>query len=426
MYMSVSVLERTEQYVTLSVKIPFSRSMLESEETIQTVLNEAGSVASQEALKQFDTDGRPITLGGTTWTSKGKLTKTYQTPYGAVPVSRHVYQTSQGGTTLCPLEVDGRIIITSTPRFAKQVAHKYAEMSGGRVVEDLQDNHGREVPLAFIQTLAEAVGSIALAKEEDWHYQTPKQAVPIASISIGLDGTCLWMSQDGFRQAMVGTISLYDVEGERQHTTYIAAAPEAGKARFLTRLQGEIDAIKRLYPNVVYQGLADGAVDNWAFLNANTDRQVIDFYHATQYLTKAAKALHPRSSTQQKIWLDKACHDLKHQPNEAAHLLAAMTAIPTAKLSKSTREDLQDAITYFRNHLHQMHYAQAITDHLPIGSGVTEAACKVLVKARLGGSGMKWKQVGAEIVLSLRALTHTRGRWSQFWDKVNRYGCSFD
>jgi hypothetical protein len=72
-----------------------------------------------------------------------------------------------------------------------------------------------------------------------------------------------------------------------------------------------------------------------------------------------------------------------------------------------------------------MHYAEAMANHLPIGSGVTEAACKVLVKARLGGSGMKWKRTGAEIVLSLRALTHTKGRWGQFWDKVNRYGYSF-
>jgi sorbitol-specific phosphotransferase system component IIBC len=48
------------------------------------------------------------------------------------------------------LEVDGRIIVTATPRFAKQIAHKYAEMSGGKVVEDLGENHGRPLPLALI------------------------------------------------------------------------------------------------------------------------------------------------------------------------------------------------------------------------------------------------------------------------------------
>lgn len=182
------------------------------------MLNEAGTLATGEALKQFDTDGTAIEMAGAKWTSKGKLPKTYQTPYGAVEVQRHVYQSSAGGATFCPLEVDGRIIITSTPRFAKQISHKYGEMSSPRLVEDLHQNHGRSVHRSFVQTLAEAVGSIALLKEEDWHYQTAKLAMPVTTVSIGVDGTCLLLCEGGFRQAMVGTISLYDEGGERQHT----------------------------------------------------------------------------------------------------------------------------------------------------------------------------------------------------------------
>ena len=123
--------------VVLTVKIPFSGSMLETEEGIQTILNEAGTIASGEALQEYDTDGSPIEIAGRQWTSKGTLPKTYQTPYGAIEVLRHVYQSSAGGVTYCPLEVDSRIIVTSTPRFAKQISHKYAEMSGGKVIEDL-------------------------------------------------------------------------------------------------------------------------------------------------------------------------------------------------------------------------------------------------------------------------------------------------
>ena len=59
---------------------------------------------------------------------------------------------------------------------------------------------------------------------------------------------------------------------------------------------------------------------------------------------------------------------------------------------------------------------------LPIGSGVTEAACKTLVKQRLCSSGMKWKDRGARVVLSLRSLVLTEGRWEQFWNKVGHYG----
>jgi len=35
---------------------------------------------------------------------------------------------------------------------------------------------------------------------------------------------------------MVGTVSIYDALGQRQHTIYIGATPEYGKAIFLERL----------------------------------------------------------------------------------------------------------------------------------------------------------------------------------------------
>ena len=69
-----------------------------------------------------------------------------------------------------------------------------------------------------------------------------------------------------------------------------------------------------------------------------------------------------------------------------------------------------------------MDYAAARTKHWPIGSGITEAACKTLVKQRLCRSGMRWKEKGAAVVLSLRALMLTPDRWRQFWDKLDRFG----
>ncbi|MGF1526495.1 MAG: ISKra4 family transposase, partial [Candidatus Competibacterales bacterium] len=74
------------------------------------------------------------------------------------------------------------------------------------------------------------------------------------------------------------------------------------------------------------------------------------------------------------------------------------------------------------NHLDQMAYAEANAKHWPIGSGVTEAACKTLVKQRLGRSGMRWKVPGADGVITLRALVMSDLRWSQFWSKLDRYG----
>ena len=87
-------------------------------------------------------------------------------------------------------------------------------------------------------------------------------------------------------------------------------------------------------------------------------------------------------------------------------------------------EDVERAITYFANQsgAGRMDYADRVAAAEPIGSGVTEAACKVIVKQRLCGSGMKWTEDGAAVVLSLRALSYTPERWGQFWSKVDRWG----
>src|SRR4028118_969866 len=172
--MSASIITRSQTSFTVQVEFPYGSSMLDFEQVIQERLNQAGVVATQEALQQFDTDGSPITVGSIKFTSKGQLPKEYQTPYGVATVARHVYQGAQGGRTYCPLDRDARIVVSSTPRFARMIAHKYAEFGAARVLEDLAENHGRRVAKAFVQDVSDAVASVALAKEEAWEYELPE------------------------------------------------------------------------------------------------------------------------------------------------------------------------------------------------------------------------------------------------------------
>ena len=52
---------------------------------------------------------------------------------------------------------------------------------------------------------------------------------------------------------------------------------------------------------------------------------------------------------------------------------------------------------------------------------------KVIVKERMCISGgRRWTERGASTVLSLRCLTHTPGRWQDFWAKISRYGVSYE
>lgn len=458
--MEIFIIKQNVESITLQVTIPLSRSMLDSEDAICDAVNSIGGVATRELLKTFDTEGESIRLGSVNMTSKGCVNKAYQTPYGEVEVARHIYQTAAGGTTFCPLERDARIILTSTPRFAAQVSHKMAEMAAPIVQKDLVTNHNRNVSVALMQRLVEAVSAVVQIKEETWSYHVPEiKEADIKFMSIGLDGTCMLMCKGSYRQAMVGTIALYDAEGERQHTTYIAAAPEYGKEKFKERLTREVRRAGELYPTALKIGLADGAHDNWEFLEKHTDKQTLDFYHASEYLSDVADNIFS-TPVNRKAWLEDRCHELKHTSNAASYILAEMerfeqnvitgaaicwtpspqevgakSTVPKqmkesarGRTSKSKREQMQKAlstaITYFRNNNEKgrMNYAESVGAHHPIGSGVTEAACKTIVKQRLCKSGMQWKDKGAGVILSLRALVHSTGRWQQFWQKVNQFG----
>jgi hypothetical protein len=421
--MTATVQHVHDNEVLVQVRVSLGRSMLDNEKSIQRALNEAGTALTQKALERFDTDGTPIEVAGVRMTSRGQRPKEIQTPYGAVVIRRHVYQSSKGGTTYVPLDRDARIVVASTPFFAKILAHKYADIPGvSRVVFDLEENHGRHVAPGVVQKLADAVATITFAKEEVWSYALPALEAPVAAVSVGLDGTCLMLVDDGWREAMVGTVAFYDREGERLHTLYAAASPEYGKETFLASFEREIERARAAFPNAPVVGLADGASSNWAFLAKHTDRQTVDFYHVTGYLTDAAAVAFADVGERQ-VWLDSACHRLKHAKGAPRALLAELATFRTRSLRQAERDTLEAAITYFENQHPRMTYAENVAKNLPIGSGVTEAACKVIVKERMCVSGgRRWTERGASTVLSLRCLTHTKGRWEQFWAKVDQYG----
>ncbi len=336
-------------------------------------------------------------------------------------MSRHVYQSSKGGKIYVPLEVDGRIINQTTPKFAKQVSSKYGHLSERKVQEDLMDNHGRKISRSYIQKTTKAVNEIIEQQEQNWKYSLPTVALGASTIAIGLDGTTTYLVGQGYREVMSGTIGFFNEKGQRVHTIYVAQAPEYGKETFKARFSKEIELVKALFPTANYVGLADGAVDNWSFLALYVEVQLLDFWHASEYLTPVSKVV-SKSQYEQKQWYAGARHFLRYKEGGAVELLEDMVSFRTKRTTKSKKEKLESSITYFTNHQHQMNYAQAAEQGMPIGSGITEAACKVIVKERLCCSGMMWKEPSAQTVLNIRTLNHTQGRWTQFWELFDLYG----
>jgi len=79
--MSAKIISEKDGKLTLQVEIDLdAKSMLNSEEQIQSALNELGLLATAKALGQFDTNGFPIEVNEEKLTSKGQEKKNFKPP----------------------------------------------------------------------------------------------------------------------------------------------------------------------------------------------------------------------------------------------------------------------------------------------------------------------------------------------------------
>jgi hypothetical protein len=185
----------------------------------------------------------------------------------------------------------------------------------------------------------------------------------------------------------------------------------------------EVAIIKARYPNARYVGISDGATDFVPWLRRHTGELVLDFFHAASYLHAAAGAFAhevPKGEAPN-WWSHEACSFLKRESGAAAGLLATMEErlADTRSMTTADHEALTSAIRYFTNNTERMDYNRYLEENLPIGSGVTEAACKLLVKKRFCGPGMKWSFTAAGRLLNLRAVARSAGeRWDALWAAI--------
>jgi hypothetical protein len=313
---------------------------------------------------------------------------------------------------------------------AKMVSFKYAELGAQKVVEDLLECNHRNISVRYVKMLGDSVGMMAQAKEEVWDYTLPTFEDEVASVGVGIDGAYILMKDDGWREAMAGTISLYNSAGKRLHTICVGATPEYGKAKFRERFLRELNRVKSAFGNIPYVGLGDGAKDNWTFLTQHTDEQILDFFHASEYVSDVASVLFKGKGreVERKSWLQDRLHLLKHEEGGSEKLRLEMEGYlhdvsRKPRLTTDSLSTIRTLMTYFTNQQSRMEYWRYRESGYPIGSGVTEATCKTLIKARFCGSGARWKEKGASFVLSIRSLRLTSQRWQQFWKKIDSQGC---
>ncbi len=421
-------------------------SFLQIEENLAQQLNQIGSDTTKHLLGDYDSKGEALLCSqGQNWTTKGRSKRVIETAFGAVSIFCHVYQTSAGGVTRVPLAERAKLVGSATPRMARMVAAKLAQMNCGAVARDMEESHLRPMSASFAQDLGQAVAALATVRSDLPEWQPLSKCSEVVTVSVGLDGAHLNTRRDGWRQGMAGTIALYDAQGERLETLYVGGGPgetpPTGKAAFLSRLDELTLRVRECYPQAQVVGLSDGAVDLQKYLASHTDDYLLDFHHAAEHVSRAALAFAPdgRADAPEALaWAAEQRRVLRDVSGGAWQVLALLrerlrpngkgaksrsegkAGSKRAALTKAARTAVQSVETYFSNHISNMDYAGWQARLLPIGSGVTEAACKTLIKQRLCQSGMRWSIAASDALITLRALYLTPSLWDHFWTQTNK------
>jgi hypothetical protein len=147
--------------------------------------------------------------------------------------------------------------------------------------------------------------------------------------------------------------------------------------------------------------------------------RILDWPHAAEYLTAAARATFGAGTRQAATWLDTTLDTLAHGTPEA--VFAALRALPVAEATAPTAaaEQVQASVQYLEARREQLAYAQFRAAGYPLGSGIVESANKLVVEARLKGSGMHWARANVNPLVALRAAVCSE-RWAAAWEQIEQ------
>jgi len=373
------------------------------------------------------------------------------TLFGQIELWRVGYRptTKSGDATLFPLALALGLVHGATPALAERAAWLLGAtgMTQSQTLLRLRQDHGvgwgvkklRQVTAAVGAHLAEQRHDTQVAKLLEWLAQASASTgrhKPV--LSVGRDGITLGVRCQGgsvFEVATTGTVTVLDRRGRRLGTVYLAYTPEFGQKTMstaLTRLlrdvlkgwQGPLPRLcyvtdagdnETTYFDKVLRGMkhpASGVKLQWI--------RVVDYYHASERIWKMAELLFGKGQ-RSTSWARKMQKWLKKPGgvNRVLHSAAALRELYRVRGKK--RGDFQRAYRYLRDRMQYMRYAEYRSLGVPLGSGITEAACKTVYTQRLKLSGMRWKQQGAQTILDLRVL-QLSGVWETAYERVlNQY-----
>lgn len=397
-------------------------------------------------LARYDVAAEQIEVAGVTYHPVWEDTETYLTAAGEVEVERHLYRPAgHNAKSICPLEL--RVGIMDgywTPRAARQATFLMAQLTPGDA-EALLAEWGAMTPSrSALDRLPRELSARWEAQREAWEVALrAAETVPQAAVcvAVSVDGVMVAMKSKaaqraakqaeagkhasgpaGHQEAGCGTVGLYDADGERLQTVRYARMPESKKVTIQAQLQGEMEALCALQPDLRRVHLADGAQGNWKLL-AEVEQalglapesriEIVDFYHACNHLHNGCDAIWGESTPRSQAEFARLKTLLKEADGGADRVIRTFKY--HAARSRGHRQTrVRAELTYFRHQRPRLNYPEYLRQHLPIASGVMEAACKTLVTQRLKCSGMAWSPAGGQAILTFRSLIQS-GRWPRAW-----------
>jgi hypothetical protein len=397
----------------------------------------AEAEAMGEELERFDLDAPELVIDGVAHRRVLRCAQTYMTASGSVSVTRSLYSTRQDGArAVCPMELRAGVVEGFwTPLAARQATWSVVHLTPQESEEMFTLLGGMNPSRSILDRLPKQLSERWEARRT--HFEARLRAAErlpeeAAIVAVSLDGVMLPM-KDGERQAKreraaaeekylcgpfghkevgCGALIFYDRFGERLRTLRLARMPESKKATLKEMLSQELSKILEKRPDLRLVKIPDGARDNWTYLGAlPRGWDVVDFFHAAEHLHAAFAAAYGETSLKCQFQFEKLRHVLRHDPKGVEKVIRALVYQRDCHpRSKKIAAELR----YFRRNRKRMAYAKLARKKMPIGSGVTEAACKTLVSQRMKRSGMRWQHAGGQAILTLRGWAQSE-RFDRGW-----------
>ena len=150
--------------------------------------------------------------------------------------------------------------------------------------------------------------------------------------------------------------------------------------------------------------------------------RILDWCHGAEHLAKAGQAAFGAGTAAASEWLGIQLRRLKHgEPEEALGSLRVLCRelAEVKETDAGVLKTVRGSLEYLEKRREQIRYAEFQAKGYPIGSGAVESANKLVVEARLKGSGMHWAREHVNPMVALRTAVCSH-RWEDLWPQINQ------